>query len=132
MPEEGAANKAGCLEVKDMEILEEGCSLCDFSGADEEAKEVQLTKARLRLKSEDPKVLIAEPLSSSLFVVAEEETEEELLAKLGVRLEAQVAALASGEGGGFNDDIARCWGAQEQARPPRSHRSSNKPTPCSP
>ncbi|KAK9818916.1 hypothetical protein WJX81_005554, partial [Elliptochloris bilobata] len=47
---------------------------------------------------------------------AEEGTEEELLARLGVRLEAEVAALAGSEGGGFNDDIARRWGAQEQAR----------------
>jgi len=47
---------------------------------------------------------------------AEEESEEELLARLGVRLEAQVAALAGGEGGGFSDAIARTWAAQEQAR----------------
>ena len=49
-------------------------------------------------------------------VCTEEDTEEELLARLGVRLEAEVAALAGSEGGGFNEDIARRWGAQEQAR----------------
>ena len=89
----------------------------------------RLTCAHAYLKAHLPACARGGPASNhdpyptlTLGPRAEEESEEELLARLGVRLEAQVAALAGGEGGGFSDAIARTWAAQEQARRPARRR----------
>jgi hypothetical protein len=53
---------------------------------------------------------------SSPVTCAEEETEEQLLAALGLKLEAELAALEGQAAGGLDARLARLWGAEERAR----------------